>query len=144
MTRLSSSVATMARALVINSATQMRASNEKNTKRIVMRARFCATKSITPSAKTMPPTSARLAVRVPGGRAVAEVAGEATSLAIALRNVGSGLAVLDRWDFYPERQTGEVSYRDPSGFHRLTRDIYVPAGDMGFWQGAFREPSDPN
>ena len=24
-------------------------------------------------------------------------------------------------------------------FTRLTRDIYVPAGDVGFWQGAFRD-----
>lgn len=24
---------------------------------------------------------------------------------------------------------------------RLTRDIYVPAGDVGFWQGTFRDPS---
>ena len=28
-------------------------------------------------------------------------------------------------------------------FHRLTRDIYVPAVDMGFWQGVFRDPSAP-
>jgi len=26
---------------------------------------------------------------------------------------------------------------------RLTRDIYVPARDVGFWQGAFRDPSAP-
>jgi hypothetical protein len=25
--------------------------------------------------------------------------------------------------------------------HRLTRDIYVPAGDVGFWQGTFRDPT---
>src|SRR5437660_8172599 len=83
-------------------------------------------------------------VRVEGGRAVAEVADEAIYLAIALRNVGTGLAVLDRWDFYPERQRGgDATYRDPSTFRRLTRDLYVPAGDLGFWQGAFREPADP-
>src|SRR6266702_110129 len=39
-------------------------------------------------------------VRVGGGRAVAEATDDAVYLAIALRNVGSGLAVLDRWDFY--------------------------------------------
>jgi hypothetical protein len=27
--------------------------------------------------------------------------------------------------------------------NRLTRDIYVPAGDTGFWQGAFRDPNEP-
>ena len=29
------------------------------------------------------------------------------------------------------------------GFRRLTRDIYVPAGDHGFWQGTLRDPTDP-
>jgi hypothetical protein len=24
-----------------------------------------------------------------------------------------------------------------------TLDVYVPAGDTGFWQGAVREPDDP-
>src|SRR6476620_3912725 len=38
-------------------------------------------------------------VKVPGGQAVVDVTDGAVYLAIALRNVGSGLAVLDRWDF---------------------------------------------
>ena len=25
----------------------------------------------------------------------------------------------------------------------LTRDIYIPAGDLGFWQGAIRDPQAP-
>ncbi len=25
-------------------------------------------------------------------------------------------------------------------FHRLTRDLYIPVGDVGFWQGVFRDP----
>jgi hypothetical protein len=83
-------------------------------------------------------------IHVPGGRAIAEVTDEVIYLAIGLRNVGSGIAVLDRWDFYPERQTGNSSIRNVDEFHRLTRDIYVPANDIGFWQGVFREPSDPN
>jgi hypothetical protein len=83
-------------------------------------------------------------VHVPGGRAVAEATADAIYLAISLQNVGSGLAVLDRWDFYPDRMMGDTSVRDPSEFHRLTRDIYVPANGLGFWQGAFREPSDSN
>ena len=32
---------------------------------------------------------------------------------------------------------------DPEAFTRLTRDIYVPVGDVGFWQGAFRDPATP-
>jgi hypothetical protein len=35
------------------------------------------------------------------------------------------------------------SVADFERFHRLTRDIYVPAGDQGFWQGALRDQADP-
>jgi hypothetical protein len=76
-----------------------------------------------------------------GGRAVAEVEDEAIYLAIPLRNVGAGIAVLHGWDFYPSRQTGDSTHRDPGEFTRLTRDLYVSVGDVGFWQGALRDPA---
>jgi hypothetical protein len=82
-------------------------------------------------------------LKVEGGQGAAEATDSAVYLAIALRNVGNGLAVLDRWEFSPERLIGESSYRSPDTFRRLTRDLYVPAGDLGFWQGAFREADDP-
>jgi len=82
-------------------------------------------------------------VEVGGGRAVAEATDDAVYFAIALRNVGNGLAVLDRWDFYPERSVGSETRRPPEAFRRLTRDLYVPAGDLGFWQGTFRDPAEP-
>ena len=81
-------------------------------------------------------------VRVPGGRATAEVAEEAIYLTMALRNVGSGIAVLDRWLVYPERQ-GATEHEAPDQFHRLSRDLYIAPSDRGFWQGALRDPSDP-
>jgi len=82
-------------------------------------------------------------VKVEGGRAVVEVTEESIYVAIALRNVGSGLAVLDRWDLFPERALAEHPHREPQAFRRLTRDLYVPAGDLGFWQGALRDQADP-
>jgi len=82
-------------------------------------------------------------VKVEGGRAVAEATDDAVYFVIGLRNVGNGIALLDRWDFYAERATGDFSVRDPSEFRRLTRDLIIPAGDIGFWQGAFRDPEDP-
>jgi len=82
-------------------------------------------------------------IRVDGGRAVVEVTEESIYIAIALRNVGSGLAVLDRWDLFPGRATGERPHGEPGAFRRLTRDLYVPAGDLGFWQGALRDRADP-
>ena len=62
--------------------------------------------------------------------------------AIALRNVGNGLAVLDRWAFYGHREMGNFSRRELERFRRLTRDLYVPAGESGFWQGVFRDPDE--
>jgi hypothetical protein len=80
-------------------------------------------------------------VKVAGGRGATEVTAEAIYLAIALRNVGTGLAVLDRWDLHIDRP--EVDGTNTEHFRRLTRDIYVPAGDHGFWQGALRDPTEP-
>jgi hypothetical protein len=80
-------------------------------------------------------------VKIGGGRGAVEVTAEAIYLAIALRNVGSGLAVLDRWDVHIDRPDTDGTRTD--NFRRLTRDIYVPAGDHGFWQGAMRDPADP-
>jgi hypothetical protein len=82
-------------------------------------------------------------VKIDGGHAAAEVTDEAIYLAIALRNAGTGMAVLDRWDFYGERLIGEQTYRNPSAFHRLTRDLYLSSNDLGFWQGALRDPAEP-
>lgn len=81
---------------------------------------------------------------VPGGGAAAEVGDDAVYLALSLRNVGTGLAVLHGWRFYPERILGGDSGHAPlEEFHRLSRDLYIPAGDFGFWQGALRDPASP-
>jgi hypothetical protein len=81
-------------------------------------------------------------LRAPGGQGAAEVSNEAVYLAMALRNVGNGIAVLHGWRFYPERRP-DYARPDPEDFRRLTRDLYVPVGDVGFWQGAFRDPNAP-
>ncbi len=80
-------------------------------------------------------------VRVEGQHAVAEVTDEAIYLAFTVRNVGAGIAVLDRWDLYPHQQTAE-RHREVETFTRLSRDIYIPPGDIGFWQCAYRDPTD--
>jgi hypothetical protein len=82
-------------------------------------------------------------VHLEGGRAVLEATEEAVYLVIAVRNVGNGIAVLDRWNLSVDAGTHDRSVTDLDGFHRLTRDIYVPAGDQGFWQGALRDQTDP-
>ena len=81
-------------------------------------------------------------VKSSGGGGVAEATADAIYLAISLRNAGSGIAVLHGWHFTPD-MTREAAHSDVSAFRRLTRDLYVPPSDLGFWQGAFREPSTP-
>jgi hypothetical protein len=81
-------------------------------------------------------------VTVEGGHASFEVTEAAIYLVITLRNGGSGMAVLHGWLFHPER-ISSLPHPDPKDFRMLTRDLYIPAGDTGFWQGAFRDPNEP-
>lgn len=83
-------------------------------------------------------------VRIDGGRGSAEVTDDVIYLTMSLRNVGAGVAVLHGWRILTDAgaSTANSPRPDPAGFQRLTRDIYVPASDVGFWQGALRDPSD--
>ena len=82
-------------------------------------------------------------LRLPGGQAVAEVSGDVVYLAVSVRNVGTGIAVMHGWRFEPELVRSHGEYPNPDEFTRLTRDLYVPIGEEGFWQGTFRDPSTP-
>jgi hypothetical protein len=49
---------------------------------------------------------------------------------------------LHGWHVYPDLQVGpgiEIVPTPLDEFTRLTRDLYVAPGDVGFWQGAFRD-----
>lgn len=79
---------------------------------------------------------------IQGGRGAAEVEAGNVYLSISLRNAGRGIAVLHGWRFRAGRQE-----RDPhpplTEFHEQQLDIQVPPNDIGFWEGAFREPAHP-
>jgi hypothetical protein len=65
-------------------------------------------------------------------------------LAIPLRNVASGIAVLHGWHLWTQRDRRTIPPPlDSDEFRRLNRDLYVPAGDNNFWQAAVRDPDDP-
>ncbi len=64
-------------------------------------------------------------------------------LAIALRNGGTGLGVIHGWRTEVAERTGSAPPPTLEDFRRQTRDLYIPAGDTGFWQGAVRERDDP-
>lgn len=80
--------------------------------------------------------------KVGGGRGSVEVTDEVVYLSMPLRNVGSGIAVLHAWHVVPTWD-GSRPHAEPDEFRAQTRDLYVPPGDVGFWQGALREPTDP-
>jgi hypothetical protein len=81
--------------------------------------------------------------QVGGAQAAASATDDAVYLAIAVRNVGSGLAVMHGWHFFPEVQLGNNQPTPLEDFTRLSRDLYVAAGNAGFWQGAFRDTRSP-
>lgn len=82
-------------------------------------------------------------MKIEPGFAVADVTSDAIYLAFGVRNVGSGLAVLDRWCFRSDPRGGAQTHPNIDEFLRLTRDLYIAAGDVGFWQGALRDRDDP-
>ena len=63
-------------------------------------------------------------------------------MAIGLRNAGAGLAVLHGWLAHAYVEGVADERPQPEDFHRQVRDLYIPAGDAGFWQGAIRDPAD--
>jgi hypothetical protein len=77
-----------------------------------------------------------------GGCGAAEATDEAVYLGISIRNVGTGMAVLHGWHFSPDRLLSDTPHSITEDFRRLTRDLYIPPGDVGFWQGAFRDPAE--
>jgi hypothetical protein len=78
-----------------------------------------------------------------GAGGAIEVTDDAVYIAAAVRNVGTGIAILQGWHTFGERTLGIQSHAELKEFTMLTRDIYIPAGDLGFWQGALRDPASP-
>ncbi len=80
-------------------------------------------------------------VTVPGHGGAVVVDTRVIYFALALRNGGSGLAVLHGWRVQPRLSSNERPGLDE--FHRQQLDLYIPAGDSGYWLGAMRDPSEP-
>jgi hypothetical protein len=83
----------------------------------------------------------RHVVRVDAGRAHVEEVDDVVYLAISLRNVGPGIALLHGW--HPMPALSRDDPLSPEEFRRLSVDLYVAGGGVGYWQGAVREADDP-
>jgi hypothetical protein len=82
-------------------------------------------------------------IRLDGGRAYAETACDVIYLAMAVRNAGTGMAVLHGW--YPNCAAFEpdATHAELEAFRRLTIDLYIPPGEPGFWESAIRGRDNP-
>jgi hypothetical protein len=82
--------------------------------------------------------------RIGGARAIVEEEDGVIYLAMSLRNLGSGIALLHGWYARPGEEMFTDSPRaDVDAFRRLTIDLYVPVGGDGYWESAVREEDDP-
>ena len=82
-------------------------------------------------------------VRVGGGYAMAENVNGNIYLVMSLRNVGAGIAVCQGWGVRVGMVRASVDHFPEDDLRAQTRDLYIPAGDVGLWQGAIRERTDP-
>lgn len=84
-------------------------------------------------------------VRAGGSRGVAEHADGTVYLAMSLRNVGAGIGVCQGWFVSTGLPSGRdmTTHTPEENFRLQSRDLYIPAGDIGMWQGALRDHNDP-
>jgi len=143
-----SSLATAGGTLVLAAATFIAVRSSHESTRITERALLAAIRPVlVPPRLDDPPQKVGFMddhwMKVEPGFAVADVTSDAIYLAFGVRNVGSGLAVLDRWCFRSDPRGGAQTHPNIDEFLRLTRDLYIAGGDVGFWQGALRDRDDP-
>ena len=79
---------------------------------------------------------------LPGGRAVVAIHEDNIYLAVSLRNVGAGIAVLQGWYLNAPLPMTPPGHRRPEQFRPQGRDLYIASGDTGYWQAALRDKED--
>jgi hypothetical protein len=80
---------------------------------------------------------------LPGSGAHIQIVDGNVYLAMSVRNAGSGIAVLHGWHLRLESLLSDHAHAERDEFRPQQRDLYIPGGDIGFWQGAIRDPEDP-
>lgn len=143
-----SSLATGAGTLVLAIATFASVKSANRAARVAERGLLAAQRPILiPSREDDPIEVAgfqdAVQLRVAGHGCAIELRDDNIYMAISVRNGGAGLAVLDQWHIEIDG-TSSMSKPNKHSFRRLTRDLYIPAGTSGFWEGAIRDPNDPD
>jgi hypothetical protein len=82
-------------------------------------------------------------VTVEGSRGAAEHVDGIVYLVMSLRNVGAGIGVCQGWCVRPGLHRAVAEHFPEDEFRAQMRDLYIPGGDIGLWQGALRDANDP-
>lgn len=143
-----SSLATASGTLVLAGATFASVRSANRSARVAEESLLAGMRPLLmPSRPEDPPIKVGFAddhyVQVRGSGGTAETVDGATYLTMSVRNAGSGIAVLHGWRVELTRDVSILAHADRpdvGSFRRLTRDLYIAAGDVSFWQGAYRDP----
>ncbi|MFL5827486.1 MAG: hypothetical protein ACJ76V_13255 [Thermoleophilaceae bacterium] len=82
-------------------------------------------------------------VQAGGGRGMVERGDGPLYLVLSVRNVGTGIAVLQGWHVRPGIiARRDVDHAELEEIRPQIRDLYIAPGDVGLWQGAIRDESD--
>jgi hypothetical protein len=143
-----SSLATAAGTLVLAAATYSAVRSSNRAARIAEEALLAGMRPLlVPSLADDPVQKVlwhdRHAVRLAGGRAIAEADNGVIYLAMGLRNLGAGIALLHGWYPIPEQAFVTNPHADVEDFRRLAIDLYIAPGGAGYWEGAIRAAGDP-
>jgi hypothetical protein len=143
-----SSLATAGGTLVLAVATFGSVRSSNRSARLAERSLLAGQRPLLiPSREEDPPERVRFGdevlLTVPGHGGAISIENGNAYMAIALRNGGAGLAVIHGWRVETTEVTAAMPAPDLDDFRRQQRDLYIPAGDTGFWQGALRDGGDP-
>jgi hypothetical protein len=81
-------------------------------------------------------------VKLEGGRAVVEEVDGVVYLAMLVRNVGNGMAIIESWEPSAGLKLSDDPWGSPDEFRSQTRTLWISPNDVAFWQGALRDQSD--
>ncbi len=143
-----SSIATAGGTLVLAIATFGSIRSANRSARIAEQSLLAGVRPLLiPSREEDPPERVRfgdgVVLIVEGHGGILAVENERVYLAVGVRNGGSGLAVIHGWHALIASRISDSGRPELDGFRRNARDLYIPAGYSGFWQGAVRDLDDP-
>jgi hypothetical protein len=142
-----SSLATAAGTLVLAVATFASVRSANHVARVAERSFRVALRPILAASRLEDPEQRimfvdRHWVTLPGGQAAVELIDGVVYLAMQARNIGNGIAVIEGWLPFAGARTASDAWPEVHEFRVQTRSLWIPPGDVAFWQGALRDQAE--